>query len=122
MTKQEQIEEMAKKMYTSVFCEPTCECCNNKKSCIRYIYAERLYNAGYRKTFISDLASDTQKAFQDGYIRGNIDGMLLARKETAREILSYVGNLYDDCDQRFKLKDYTWHKRLCEKYGVEVEE
>lgn len=47
---------------------------------------------------------------------------VIARKETAKEILSYVGNLYDDCDQRFKLKDYAWHKRLCEKYGVEVEE
>lgn len=45
-----------------------------------------------------------------------------ARKETAKEILSYIGNFYDDCDQRFKLKDYQWHKRLCEKYGVEVEE
>ncbi|MGN0805345.1 MAG: hypothetical protein ACI4MS_08180 [Candidatus Coproplasma sp.] len=46
----------------------------------------------------------------------------LASEHTAKEILSYVGNLYDDCDQRFQLKDYQWHKRLCEKYGVEVEE
>lgn len=29
--------------------------------------AETLYNAGYRKTFTSDLASDTQKAFKEGY-------------------------------------------------------
>lgn len=29
--------------------------------------AEALYNAGYRKTFTSDLASDTQKAFKEGY-------------------------------------------------------
>lgn len=29
--------------------------------------AENLYNAGYRKTFTSDLASDTQKAFKEGY-------------------------------------------------------
>ena len=43
-----------------------------------------------------------------------------AHKETAKEILQYVGNLYDDCDQRFRLKDYQWHKNLCKKYGVEV--
>lgn len=33
--------------------------------------AEALYNAGYRKTFTSDLASDTQKAYKEGYIKGN---------------------------------------------------
>ena len=29
--------------------------------------AEALYNAGYRKTFTSDFASDTQKAYKEGY-------------------------------------------------------
>ena len=33
--------------------------------------AEALYNAGYRKTFTSDFASDTQKAYKEGYIKGN---------------------------------------------------
>lgn len=32
--------------------------------------AEALYNAGYRKTFTSDFASDTQKAYKEGYIKG----------------------------------------------------
>lgn len=32
--------------------------------------AEALYNAGYRKTFTSDFASDTQKAYKDGYEKG----------------------------------------------------
>lgn len=32
--------------------------------------AEALFNAGYRKTFTSDLASDTQKAYKEGYIKG----------------------------------------------------
>ena len=58
--------------------------------------AKAIYNAGYRK------ADEVQK-------------------ETAKEILQYVGDLYDDCDQRFRLKDYQWHKNLCKKYGVEVE-
>lgn len=125
MTKQEQIEEMAKKMYTSVFCEPTCECCNNKKSCIRYIYAERLYNAGYRKTFISDLASDTQNAFKDGYVKGNIDGMLLARKETAKEILVLLGKGFDET-KKTEFKNLPWYKSFCkelqDRYDIEVEE
>lgn len=34
---------------------------------IHDIAAEALYNAGYRKTFTSDFASDTQKAFKEGY-------------------------------------------------------
>lgn len=32
--------------------------------------AEAIYNAGYRKTFTNDLASDTQKAFKEGYEKG----------------------------------------------------
>lgn len=35
--------------------------------------AEMLYNAGYRKTFTSDFASDTQKAFKEGYQKGITD-------------------------------------------------
>ena len=57
MTRQEQIEEMAKivdEMY-------------NVYTTTADDIAEGLYNAGYRKTFTSDLASDTQKAYKDGY-------------------------------------------------------
>ena len=46
----------------------------------------------------------------------------IERKQTAKEILTYVGNLYDDCDQRFRLKDYQWHKDLCKKYGVRLDD
>jgi predicted transcriptional regulator len=46
---------------------------------------------------------------------------LQAVKDTAKEILQYVGDLYDDGDQRFGLKSYQWHKNLCKRYGVEVE-
>lgn len=35
-----------------------------------YGLAEALYNLGYRKTFTSDFASDTQKAYKEGYIKG----------------------------------------------------
>lgn len=35
--------------------------------------AEAIYNAGYRKTFTSDFASDTQKAYKEGYDKGFLD-------------------------------------------------
>lgn len=35
--------------------------------------AESLYNLGYRKTFTSEFASDTQKAFKEGYQKGITD-------------------------------------------------
>ena len=89
MTKQEHIEEMAKKMYTSVFCEPTCECCKHKKSCIRYRYAERLYNAGYRKGEVTSYTATINGMYIDqinqlGY------RMSKMRKETAKEIISFI--------------------------------
>ena len=60
MTKQEQIEEISKivdEMY-------------NVYTTTADDIAEGLYNAGYRKTFTSDLISDTQKAFKEGYEKG----------------------------------------------------
>lgn len=60
MDKEKQIEEMAKivdEMY-------------NVYTTTAEDIADGLYNAGYRKTFASDLASDTQKAFKEGYVKG----------------------------------------------------
>ena len=63
MTKQEQIEEMRRELY----------CAMSKVNGIAFSsdLAEALYNAGYRKTFTSGFASDTQKAYKEGYIKGN---------------------------------------------------
>ena len=55
-----------------------------------------LYNAGYRKA---------------DKVRG----------ETANEILTYIGNMADECDDRFKLKNYHWFVKLCQKYGVTID-
>lgn len=73
--KQEQIEEIAK--YICNACEMgfdidgDCAEGNNYKTCgISKETAEYIYNAGYRKTFTSDLASDMQKAFKEGYEKG----------------------------------------------------
>ena len=40
---------------------------------IAEMVADNLYNAGYRKTFTSALASDTQKAFKEGYEKGKVE-------------------------------------------------
>ena len=69
MTKQEQIEEMAvigcvrnPQAHTAEECAK----CNFKKGqCNAYRHSEALYNAGYRKTFTSDLAVDKMKTKQE---------------------------------------------------------
>ena len=133
MTKQEQIEEMAKiicgrvKDDIYIIDRTSCDsCCNWARQ------AEKIYNAGYRKTFTSDLASDTQKAFKEGYEK--------ARKETAKEIFQKVVNI---CIKEEDFQDGTVNtqleplyfgimhgcafirgevKKLAKQYGVEVEE
>ncbi len=125
MTKQEQLEEMARiiafdlcpnrLIHANSYGEKAqCYADNNFAECaeIKNV-VDKLYNAGYKKTF----ASDTQKAFQDGYIRGNIDGMLLARKETAKDILQ---TLYNNLERPYFFNEYI--KTLAKQYGVEVEE
>lgn len=78
-TQQEQIEEMCEAI-ASMICEVynpqcneyephTCSHCYANDTKIGD-FAEMLYNAGYRKPFTSDLASDTQKAFKEGYNKG----------------------------------------------------
>ena len=75
MTKNEQIEEIEQFIYDYV---------DSKQTERVYLFgsrvdelakpfvhnkgiAEALYNAGYRKTFTSDFASDTQKVYKEGY-------------------------------------------------------
>jgi hypothetical protein len=74
MNKEQQIEEMAvigcvrnPQAHTAEECA---KCDFKNGQCNSYRHAEALYNAGYRKTFTSDLASDTQKAYKEGYIKG----------------------------------------------------
>lgn len=92
MTKQEQIEEMNAIMSNCLY--DHCEDCKNYNGhfCIDTIggKAEALYNAGYRKTFTSDLASDTQKAFKEGYMKGletNLENVINAIVDKAFELL-----------------------------------
>lgn len=55
--------------------------------------AEALYNAGYRKTF----ASDTQKAYKDGYEKGI--------KDEEEKINRLLDTLYDSWDENSRLKN-----------------
>ena len=65
MGREEQIEEIAEKMQK----------CYEKNGLLNFKwFAEALYNAGYRKTFTSDFASNTQKAYKEGYDKGFLDG------------------------------------------------
>ena len=134
MNKEQQIEEMAKFMHYKAHGKD--KDCDNEKCemcwCSCKHDAESLYTAGYRKTFTSDLASDTQKAFKEGYEK--------ARKETAKEIFQKVVNI---CRKEEDFQDGTVNtqleplyfgimngcafirgevKELAEQYGVEVEE
>ena len=66
MNKEQEIKEICKLICAT--CTQFDGCAINCKA--HRDTAEALYNAGYRKTFTSDLASDTQKAYKDGYIKG----------------------------------------------------
>lgn len=58
--KQEQIKELTEDLLRNpIINRPFAE-----------ILAAKLYDAGYRKTFTSEFASDTQKAYKDGYTKG----------------------------------------------------
>lgn len=130
MNKKQQIEEMKK-----VMCEEYGKECNYCpcSDCANAMIAERLYNAGYRKTFTSDLTSDTQKAFKEGYIKGSIDRMSECNntkdevcKETAKEILDMLYDMGIDkgileCCRIYDVNGVSLAKQICEKYGVEIE-
>ena len=133
MNREEQIAEMAKIICGRVeddICiidRTLCDsCCNWARQ------TEKIYNAGYRKTFTSDIASDTQKAFKEGYEK--------ARKETAKRIFQKVVNI---CRKEEDFQDGTVNtqleplylgimngcafirnevKKLAKQYGAEVKE
>lgn len=67
MTREEQIKEMAE-----VMCYGCAnKMCEEETPCDAVIeQATFLYDEGYRKTCTSDLATDTQKAFKEGYEKG----------------------------------------------------
>ena len=97
MTKQKQIEEMVDVMTASN--NPFIDIPTEQMPKV----AEALYYAGYRKTFTSDLASDTQNAFKDGYIKGCIDAMSLARNEAAKDIFTKLIEVAKNNDNKISI-------------------
>lgn len=82
MTKQETIDEISRVMCHSNnygYClEMKTDC--NSATCRIKDFAEALYDMGYRKTFTSEMASDTQKAYKEGYLKSYDDIIFLVKK------------------------------------------
>lgn len=77
MTKDKQIEEMAK-IYEDARYNAN-ETLGSMNEGAGKWYAKAFYNAGYRKTFTSEFASDTQKAFKEGYAKGSSEAEAYAK-------------------------------------------
>ena len=98
MGREEQIEEIANLMADTMA----------KNFGLRYKdFAEKIYDLGYRKTFTSDLASDTQKAYKEGYEKG------IEETEAEIEILKIQNKNLGIAFDRLEAEN----KRLSEKLG-----
>ena len=114
MTKQEQIEEMAKivdEMY-------------NVYTTTADDIADGLYNAGYRK-IPENAVVLTKEEYIDlsrNYVTEQIEQV---RKKTAKEILLLLGKGYDETEKT-EFNNLQWYKEFCRelkhRYGVEVKE
>ena len=100
MTKQEQIEEMAK-IIDELY---------NVYDTTAGDIAEGLYNAGYRNTFTSDLANDTQKAYKEGYekaqskLKTEIERLRTTLRQCNTELNSALESLKSQCREIGELK------------------
>lgn len=103
MTKQEQIEKMAKIDCTACAPHACCPLTANLRPCVAAVeYAEALYNAGYRE------ADEV-------------------RNETAKEILNMLYDMGIDkgileCCRIYDVDGVSLAKQICEKYGVRIDE
>lgn len=121
MNKEQQIEELAKDINNTWFVKSNGDICGTnvklKKNDIKMI-AHQLVLEGYRKTFTSDFASDTQKANKEGYIKSieeTVEKPVDTQKKEYESIddivrgfvvkdgkLMYVTNIIDGCRHEFK--------------------
>lgn len=106
MNKEQQISEMAKivdEMY-------------NVYTTTADDIAEGLYNAGYRKTFTSDLANDTQKAYKEGYekaqseLKTEIERLKAENEELTKVVSSKVYDLIDNAKEIANARE-TWEQQ-----------
>lgn len=75
-----------------------------------YGVAEALYNAGYRKTFTSELASDLQKVYKSGYLKG-LENMGI-RYGQLNEALRRNIQLEETIDNKDKLIDKLLNENI----------
>jgi predicted RNase H-like nuclease (RuvC/YqgF family) len=75
--------------------------------------AEALYNAGYRKTFTSDFASDTQKAYKEGYIKGIEEREAeIERLKADNEALKMWNEAYTEENEKLKAENHKLENDL----------
>lgn len=130
MTKQEQIEKMAKVIDKTIRNECLlktggCPACNflgidtDEYECQSLLVSTMLYNAGYRK--VSDNYIGTDNVLRSIDYRP-VDEV---RKETAKEILVLLGKGFDET-KKTEFKNLPWYKSFCKelkhRYDIEVEE
>ena len=78
--------------------------------------AEGLYNAGYRKTFTSDLANDTQKAYKERYekaqseLKTEIERLKAENEELTKVVSSKVYDLIDNAKEIANARE-TWEQQ-----------
>lgn len=108
MNKEQQIEEFQNDIIDNLFNDGT------------YGLAEALYNAGYRKTFTSDLASDTQKAYKEGYIKGIEETEAeIERLKADNEALQMWNNISAETIQKLSEKNERFESNM--KSVLEIE-
>lgn len=103
MTKQEQIEDMAKTACVACSPKACCPLLANARPCDAALeYAEAIYNADYRKA--DDVHKETAKVILYMLYDMGID------KETL------------ECCRIYDVNGVSLAKQICEKYDVEVEQ
>ena len=88
------------------------------------VIANAIYNVGYRKVGKNDLLI-TEKDLRNkcyimkGTCKGEFNLLDIVRKQTAKEILTELGEYV--IDEIFQLKDTEFFKGIAKQYGVEIE-
>jgi predicted RNase H-like nuclease (RuvC/YqgF family) len=78
-----------------------------------YDISKALYNAGYRKTFTSELASDTQKAYKEGYIKGIEERESeIERLKADNEALKMWNEAYTEENEKLKAENHKLENDL----------
>lgn len=99
------IEEMARTI--SPCSKKSCDgCIKQGRPCHDFVLSKKLYDAGYRKTFTSEFASETQKAFKEGYAKGFEDKADYERKLENGDLVSGDYHAEQMCILQCEIEQY----------------